>query len=257
MKDIILIMIHIEIKKNQLKDPLVYQAVAHLIQVLHQQSFACKEANVSQSPLSPQGNLASAQVQSLPSRSQKSQNVSQNSIDAPIDSYIKNRYGHIISKKKSLYFMTLIKKFSQINSNQIVKEMRVYYPDFSRKSIGGMTGALKRWFENAQCNIPYLSITDSYQVGIHIFAWIEQHDYELLGLSSHQQSELMKKFPKKHQLIFLKLLTQGYLEREQIGYSLFESFIHILQNLAHHPFTWTEQMIQYHKSSAKSDTRDL
>lgn len=218
-------MICIEIKAEDLKSKKVYQALLQLLSALHTchaESLYVKVQETNHTKLvSPS-------------------NKSHSKENPPIDPIIKDEYGHIISKNKSLYFLSLIKNFTSINSDQIAREMKVYYPLFSRKSIGGITGALKRWFENEQLSIPYLSVPDPHYSGIHIFTWMTKSSPQI---NIQQQNALMNQVPKKYQSYLLSLLMQGTIKKNSMGHSTFHNFIKILNKLPSQYFSWNEQEI--------------
>ena len=218
-------MICIEIKTEDLKSKKVYQALLSLLDALHTCHLESIHVKVEEA--------SNSKVVSVSNKVNSKQNP-------PIDPMIKDTYGHIISKNKSLYFLSLIKSFTTINSDQITQKMQMYYPRFSRKSIGGITGALKRWFENEQLGIPYLSVSDPHHSGIHIFTWVAQNSHQI---NIQQQNDLMNQIPKKYQSYLLSLLMQGNIKKASMGHSTFHSFIKILSALPAQYFSWNEQEI--------------
>ena len=144
-------MINIQVNQEDIKRPEVYEAVMQLLGHL-------SGTHEARSPV---------EVKS-PKARRKDEQVGQ----PDIDHEIQEQYGQFISKAKSLYFLSIIKRSGSLNSDQIAEAMQMHYPSMTRKSIGGITGAVSRWFQANDMNLPYMSINDKTRNGIHIFTWV-------------------------------------------------------------------------------------
>ena len=133
----------------------------------------------------------------------------------PIDPEVRDKYGYLISKDKSLYFITLVKKNVTIDSDHIEVEMQKYYPEFTRKSIGGITGAIQRWFATKDISLPYSSHQDRNRNGIHSFIWIGFQD-SITPLSETEKKDLIKKIEGKFKTNFKKLLSKGKIRKDEV-----------------------------------------
>ena len=108
----------IQITQDEMKRPEVYETV---MQLLNQLSGA---------------QSAPAPVEVKVSKARRKDEL----VGRPdIDPEIQARYGERISKAKSLYFLSVIKRLGSVNSDQIAEAMQVHYPSMTRKSIGGIT----------------------------------------------------------------------------------------------------------------------
>jgi hypothetical protein len=150
------------------------------------------------------------------------------SMSPPIDPEIRDKYGYLISKDKSLYFITLVKKNVTIDSDHIEVEMQKYYPEFTRKSIGGITGAIQRWFATKSISLPYTSKQDRNRNGIHSFIWIGFQD-SLAPLTDAEKKDLIARVGKKFRTNLKKLLSNGKIRKDDV--SNFSDFAREVVNL--------------------------
>ena len=190
-------MINIQVNQDEIKRPEVYEAVMLLLGHLS----GAQEA------------LAPAETKSSKARRKDEQVGKPN-----IDDEIQDKYGHLISKAKSLYFLSIIKKNGTVNSDQIAEAMQMHYPSMTRKSIGGITGAVSRWFQNSQMDLPYMSINDKTRNGIHIFTWIGDDE-----LSEESRQDLINRLPTRFQSSMTRLLDEGSIGKEELK-SRFQAF---------------------------------
>ena len=188
-------MITIEVSDDQLKHKNVLQALIKLLECL---------------------NDAEAKPVDLPISKKRVSRQLDPSQSPPIDSEIRTQYGSLISKDKSLYFITLVKKNVTIDSDLIEVEMQKYYPEFTRKSIGGITGAIQRWFATKSISLPYTSKQDRNRNGIHSFIWIGFQD-TLAPLTELEKKDLIKSVGKKFKNNLRKLLSNGKIRKDEVA----------------------------------------
>ena len=146
-------MINIEISAENMKKPEVYQAVIRLLEAMSD-----VESMISIKSLSNK-------------RKAKARHASEQVGVPDIDDEVRQAFQGSISKAKSLFFLSVIKRHGVADSNEVVKEMEKHYPNFTRKSIGGITGAIRRWFDQKGIELPYTAEPDKSRNGIHIFTW--------------------------------------------------------------------------------------
>lgn len=190
-------MINIQVNQDEIKRPEVYEAVMVLL-----------------------GHLSGVHESIAPADSKpaKSRRKDEQVGKPDIDEEIQEHYGHLISKAKSLYFLSIIKKNGTVNSDQIAEAMQMHYPSMTRKSIGGITGAVSRWFQNSQMDLPYMSINDKTRNGIHIFTWIGDEELDEEG-----RQDLINRLPAKFQTPMTRLLDEGSIGKEELK-SKFQAF---------------------------------
>jgi hypothetical protein len=80
------------------------------------------------------------------------------------------QYESIIKQPKCLTFLKIVFDHQKIESDRVIEELQKYYGDITSKSIGGITGAITRWFEQGQQRIPYQSEKNK-DDGTHWFIW--------------------------------------------------------------------------------------
>lgn len=198
-------MISIEISQDNMKRPEVYEAVLRLLESL---------------------NGAPAPMLNLPLKRKASARRASEQVGTPeIDEAVRQAYQRSISKAKSLFFLSVIKRYRVADSNQIVVEMEKHYPNFTRKSIGGITGAIRRWFDKKEIILPYRAEPDRSRNGIHIFTWITALDEEGKSANAVDAKELLLKISERFQTQFQKLITSGQISKKDFkrvaDYSLF------------------------------------
>ena len=191
-------MISIEITQEDMKRPEVYEAVLRLLEKLNGTPMPM----VSSTKKKASARRASEQVGT-----------------PEIDPIIQKTYQDSISKAKSLFFMSVIKRLEVADSNQIVQAMEVHYPNFTRKSIGGITGAIRRWFDKKGIPQPYTAEPDRSRNGIHIFRWIEGSYEDESSLSPKKAKELLASVSEKFQTQFKKLTTNGRISKKDFKQS--------------------------------------
>lgn len=184
-------MITIQIDQDDIKRPEVYEA---MIQLLNQING----------------------IQGIPvpmeTKAQRVRRKNEQVGDPDIDTEIQEKYGAAISKAKSLYFLSIIKRNGTVDSLQIQSAMRQHYPQMTRKSIGGITGAVSRWFQKHNQRLPYDSTNDKTRNGIHIFTWVGDQT-----LSDEERDELLSRMPNRYQAPFSKLLETGSIGKSELG----------------------------------------
>ena len=197
-------MISIEISQEDMKKPEVYEAVLRLLEKL---------------------NGTPMPVIQVEKRKANARRASEQVGTPEIDADIQQTYQDSISKAKSLFFMSVIKRLEVADSNQIVQAMEVHYPNFTRKSIGGITGAIRRWFDKKGIPQPYTAEPDRSRNGIHIFKWVEAQSDEDSTLSPLKAKELLSAISKNFKPQFKKLTTTGRISKKDFkqskDYSLF------------------------------------
>ena len=190
-------MINIQVNQEDIKRPEVYEAVMQLLGHL-------SGTHESMNPV---------EVKS-PKARRKDEQVGK----PDIDQEIQEQYGQFISKAKSLYFLSIIKRNGAVNSDQIAEAMQMHYPSMTRKSIGGITGAVSRWFQANNMDLPYMSINDKTRNGIHIFTWVGNDE-----LSQADRQDLINRLPTKYQSAMTRLLDEGSIGKEELK-SRFQAF---------------------------------
>lgn len=131
-------MIRIEIKHSDLLRPEVYSAMLNLVE--------CLKA-------SPAHDL---EVK----RPASSERVSTLIAEPDIDPEIEGIYQSTIKQKKSLFFLSLVKQAGRIRSEDAQTELQKYFSDVKPKSMGGITGAISRWLDEAKMPRPYETEVD-------------------------------------------------------------------------------------------------
>lgn len=207
-------MINIQISQEEMKRPEVYQTAITLL------------SHLSGSP---------EPVQIIEAKPQKKKHKDQQVGTPNIDEEVKARYGNIVTKAKSLYFLSIIKQHGTIDSRQIAEEMTAHYPQMTRKSIGGITGAVSRWFQKDNESLPYSSRNDTSQPGLHIFTWVngtsktakgdtstpseevENTDESDFTIDPNELDELISMMPPRFRGFLGKLVTQGSISKEEVG----------------------------------------
>jgi multidrug efflux pump subunit AcrB len=92
------------------------------------------------------------------------------SIKIVIDEEIERKMSDSIKTARSLYFLTLIKRETRISTEGLSLSMRQAFPDFTSKSIGGLTGSISRWCKVRNLNVPFKTSRDQYNTTT-IFTW--------------------------------------------------------------------------------------
>ena len=188
-------MINIEISKEDFQRPEVYSAVMRLLETIN----GAPTSSVSNEP-SPVRKRANARRAS-------------EQVGTPlIDEQVRAAYQDTISKAKSLFFLSTIKRLGVADSDQIVKAMEAHYPNFTRKSIGGITGAIRRWFDNKGSTLPYAAEPDRSRNGIHIFTWVDTPK-----LSATEVKELKSRVNSKFHAKFNKLIREGQISKSDFA----------------------------------------
>lgn len=178
-------MISIEITEENMKKPEVYQAVIRLLEAMNNVEFTAS-VNVEPSKRKAKARHASEQV-GTPN----------------IDEEVRQAFEGSISKAKSLFFLSVIKRAGVADSNEVVAEMEKHYPNFTRKSIGGITGAIRRWFDQKGIDLPYIAEPDKSRNGIHIFSWT------MPDVTQVNTQDLAEQISEQFQSQFEKLVTVG------------------------------------------------
>ena len=218
-------MLQIEISQQQMQKPSVYQTVLQLIELLND-----RPAPVSSPP--PVEKKIRRRTQPKPS------------VRPTISSVVDYHFRDIIKREKSLYFLTIIERSGKIDSDQITYQMQEFYPDFCRKSIGGITGAVKRWFKKNSLEVPYESDKDIN--GDQYFEWIfhntEEEDVVQQGAQFNhlfndvkaEYKDLVKKLREN------RTLTKKQIERK-LGKGQFNAFVkHIAELSRKYNITYLE-----------------
>lgn len=187
-------MIRLEISQEDMGKPGVYENFLRLLNSLNDQSLA----SVKQEPVKVSQRRSSEQVG-----------------DPDIDPDVKARFGETIKKAKSLYFMSIIKRGGEVNSDEVERMMKTHYPTFTRKSIGGITGAINRWLTKASIALPYASRADQSRSGVHIFTWVQQEESEPL-ISDKERTRLTKLISRRNQKHFIRLLDEGRIGKDTV-----------------------------------------
>lgn len=184
-------MINIEITQEELMRPEVYSAMLRLLEAMNGTTPMISSAEPS--PVRKRVNARRASEQ----------------VGTPyIDEEVRASYQDTISKAKSLFFLSTIKNLGVADSDQIVKAMEAHYPNFTRKSIGGITGAIRRWFDNKGAVLPYTAEPDRSRNGIHIFTWVE-----MAKLSTADINDLKSRINSKFHSKFNKLIREGSISK--------------------------------------------
>ena len=168
-----------------MKKPEVYQAVIRLLEAMSDVE-------------------SMAPIKSLSNKKKAKARHASEQVGVPdIDDEVRRAFQDSISKAKSLFFLSVIKRHGVADSNEVVKEMEKHYPNFTRKSIGGITGAIRRWFDQKGIKLPYTAEPDKSRNGIHIFTWT------MSSVTKVNTEELSVKISKQFQTQFTKLVTVG------------------------------------------------
>ncbi len=200
-------MISIEINQEDMKKPEVYGAVLRLLESL---------------------NGAPAPAPTPVKKRVNARRASEQVGNPNIDEQVRQDYQSMISKAKSLYFLSTIKRLKVADSDQIVKAMEAHYPNFTRKSIGGITGAIRRWFDNKGATLPYFAEPDKSRNGIHIFTWSD-----VPSLSEEEVNTLIGQVSTKFQTKFVKLIENGHISKSDFANKTREwtKFVHDVSKL--------------------------
>ena len=178
-------MINIEVSAENMKKTEVYQAVIRLLEVMSDVE--------SMAPIRLSNNKKKA----------KARHASEQIGVPNIDDEVREAFQDSISKAKSLFFLSVIKRHGVADSNEVVKEMEKHYPNFTRKSIGGITGAIRRWFDQKGISLPYIAEPDKSRNGIHIFTWVMPSAKQI------STEELSEQISLQFKAQFNKLVTVG------------------------------------------------
>ena len=221
-------MLQIEISQAHMQKPEVYQTVLQLIQMLND-----KPESVSQP-------VPTATPEKKTRRRTQPKPAARPAISPIVDYHFRE----IIKREKSLYFLTIIERAGKIDSDQITYQMQEYYPDFCRKSIGGITGAVKRWFKKNNLDVPYESDKDIN--GDQYFEWTfhntEEDDVVKQGAKYNhlfndvkaEYKDLVKKLREN------RTLTKRQIE-QKLGKGQFNAFIkHIAELSQKYNITYLE-----------------
>jgi hypothetical protein len=92
------------------------------------------------------------------------------SIKIVIDEEIERKMSDSIKTARSLYFLTLIKRETRISTEGLSLSMQQAFPDFTSKSLGGLTGSISRWCKKNDLNVPFKTSRDRYNTTT-IFTW--------------------------------------------------------------------------------------
>ena len=197
-------MITIQVSQEEVKKPEVYEAMIQLL-----------------------GQLSGVQEVAIPSetKAQKVRRKNEQVGEPDIDPEIQVKYGPTVSKAKSLYFLSIIKRNQTVDSLQIQAAMKKHYPHMTRKSIGGITGAVSRWFQKHSQVLPYESANDKTRNGIHIFTWVGD-----LALDQTERQEMLDQIPARHRVSLNKLLDTGSIGKDELG-NRFTSFLKAVNSL--------------------------
>jgi hypothetical protein len=141
-------MIKIELQPEDLQRKEVYDAFLMLIQALSENSVETIKAT---------------------KKLKKVNAISFKQITDHLPEEIK-QYEAIIKQPKCLTFLKIVFENQRISSDAVIESLQQYYQDISSKSIGGITGAITRWFEQHQLAVPYRSEKNK-EDGIHWFIW--------------------------------------------------------------------------------------
>jgi hypothetical protein len=186
-------MLKLEISKEDLSRPEVYSQLIQLLECL----------NGSTTPVA-----VKTPVKKGPSR-----RLSELVGEPDIDVEVQEAFGDTIKKAKSLYFMSIIKRLGEANSDEVERQMKMHYPNFTRKSIGGITGAIRRWLTKARIELPYASRADQTRSGVHIFTWVRT---EGAGLSASERGRLLDTVSTPYRKHLEHLLSQGSIGKDTV-----------------------------------------
>lgn len=186
-------MLKLEISKEDLSKPEVYSQLIQLLECL----------NGGATPAA-----AKPTVKKVPSR-----RLGELVGEPDIEEEVQNAFGDTIKKAKSLYFMSIIKRLGEANSDEVERQMKIHYPNFTRKSIGGITGAIRRWLTKARIELPYASRADQTRSGVHIFTWVRS---ESVGFSDTDRVQLLDAVSATHRKHLEYLLSQGSIGKDTV-----------------------------------------
>ncbi len=143
-------MIKIELTPEDLQRKEVYDAFFHLLNALSSIESTSKPAK-------------------KPLKKSHTTTISFKQISDQLPLEIK-QYESIIKQPKCLTFLKIVFDHQKIESDRVIEELQKYYGDITSKSIGGITGAITRWFEQGQQHVPYQSEKNK-EDGTHWFIW--------------------------------------------------------------------------------------
>jgi len=205
-------MINVEVSQENLKKPEVFQALMKLLESLN------VPLNIEPEPVK---------------RSAKPKRNALPRVKLDIDEDVTKAYGKIITKPKSQFFLTLVKRHHRISSDEVQDAFQQYFNNFERKGIGGITGALKRWSQAEGVALPFEHEKD--QHGTQYFRWVgippellldrddeatsETADASAPALSDAKKKELIEHIAshnKRYVKHLNKLLSQGSLKRTEL-----------------------------------------
>jgi len=138
-------MITLNISQEQLQNPEVANALGDLFKAI-----------------TPESNARPERVKSNPRRD--------NHINPDIDPIILENFGWVISSKKSLHCLTVLRKHRRVASYDLYTVLKETYPELNPRAIGGIFGAMERWFKQNKCAVPFRKQKDAF--GTLYFQWI-------------------------------------------------------------------------------------
>jgi len=144
-------MISIQITNEQMRNPAVLSNLQALMSALGDQPTQTVVKVVDNSKKNSTRKAFSASAEKL------------------LDEAILNQYGDLIKAQKALYVMSILRKNRTLSTTQIVESLQRDYPGTSAKAIGGVMGALTRWFKQSNKNIPFITHVDQY--GTKYLTW--------------------------------------------------------------------------------------
>ena len=144
-------MINLNLSSENLQDPKVVRALGELFQALgdHDTSIKTETKTVAKKP----------------------RNRSHSRIFPMIDADISAKYRGVISSKKSLHALSLLKIHREISSLDLYDLISKTYPDLHPRAMGGIFGAIERWFRQRSERAPFVKERDRH--GSLIFKWID------------------------------------------------------------------------------------
>ena len=140
-------MLTIQITSEEIKNPVIYKALKSFF------ASVSKETSVSWN-------------EKKPSRPR----CNKPAIKIVLDSEIERKMSDSIKTARSLYFLTLIKREGRISTQGITTSMVEAFPDFTPKSLGGLTGSITRWCNQTNLKVPFECSRDMYNTTT-IYTW--------------------------------------------------------------------------------------
>lgn len=141
-------MITLQITQDQLQNPKTAEALKELISHL--------------------GGYDTPQISEV--KKKKSRTYSEMSPEFVINPEVIEKMEGIVSKKKALLFISLLKEHGTISSHNLSAMMKSAFPDFQPRAMGGITGAVARWVRESSKSPVFISYKNHY--GETYFRWL-------------------------------------------------------------------------------------